>query len=228
MSAMDAPDWQEVTVTVQSTGAVPDSPDWQNTVVGPGGVPVGPSPGGGQNSPYYAAGFLGITCDPLAANSTPTHNAGTISLTPFVPAVSFTANFVSFAVSAAVCTPNQNFIGVYSMGQPNVSTHATLVQTTAPGACDTPFNSSNIQKVAFASPQVLSPNTIYALAVLNNGGTPKFDEGTAASLPAANPFGTTWPFLSVTTASFTSLPASIAYASVTQTATFWLFYLSQV
>jgi hypothetical protein len=184
MSITDAPDWQEIVTTVINTGTVPDSPDWQNTVVGPGGVPVGPSPGGGQSSPYYAAGFLAITCDPLA--------------------------------------------GVYSMGTPNVSTHATLVQTTAAGACDTPFNSNNIQKVAFASPQVLQTNTIYALAVLNNGGTPKFDEGTAASLPAANPFGTTWPFLSVTTASFTSLPASIAYSTVTQTAAFWLFYLSQV
>ena len=227
MSAADAPDWQRVVQTVQSTGAVPDAPDWERIAVGPGGTPIGPTPGGSTSSPYYVAGFSALTCDPLAAPNTPTHAAGVISLTCFTAARTFTCRYVTFAVSGAAVTPNENYIGVYAIGTPLVSTAMTLVGATGSGACDGPFEGTNVQKVFFATSFTLQANTLYACAILNNGGTPKFDQGLAASLPAANPFGSSWPMLSVTNASYTSLPASINYADVTEDQAFWLMYFSE-
>lgn len=226
MSTADSPDFQTNVVSVTETGEVPDAPDFTTVVVGPGGTPVGPPPGGGLFSPYYIAGLKAATVDPAACTQVTGHTAGNIALTVFTPFASFTANYVYFIVGGASgLTPNENYMGVYDMGVKTANT-MTLLSATAAGVCDTAFASNGYKKVALTPAVTLQDNANYAFALLNNGASPSFDFAEPNNSATPNPLSTNYPFRSFTTSTFTTLPSTIAYSAVTLTGVLWMFFLS--
>lgn len=229
MPSIDAPDWQRVIVTVQASGDVPDAPDWERIVVGPGGTPVGPTPGGiSTTSYYYALGYLGLTVDPTVTNATSSHAAGLVSLNAFTAFASATAGFVTLQVnSAASVTANQNYVGIYDSGQASAG-RGTLLATSAAGACDAVFNSNGVHKIALSTTVNLVAGQMYYAAFLNNGGTPGFQNCSLVNpnTGAINPLGTTFPTRYDPAGSFTTLPATAPFAGSTLQAGPWLMFIS--
>lgn len=229
MPTVDAPDWQRVVQTVTTTGAVPDAPDWQRIVVGPGGQPAGPLQGGGILTPYYLRGFYGITCDPEVATQTVGHTQGQIAFVIFSALATFTANFIWAIVGGTGgLTPNENFVGIYDSGQATPST-LTLLGKSAVGACDTAFATTGVKKIAISPGVACTAGQNYMLAFLNNGASPSFplSETSPSSGLAVNPEGLTFPYRSISTATFTALPSSIAFSALTLSYPVWLFYVTQ-
>lgn len=228
MSVADAPDYQYVVQTVTATGQVPDAPDYQRTVVGPGGQPSGPLQGGGILTPYYLRGFFGITCDPEVATQNVGHTQGQIAFVIFSALATFTANFIWAIVGGASgLTANQNYVGIYDIGVTTANTLTRLGQS-AVGACDTAFATTGVKKIAISPGVACTAGTNYMLAFLNNGASPSFplSETAPASGLAVNPEGLTYPYRSISTATFTALPASIAYSALTLSFPVWLFYVT--
>jgi hypothetical protein len=226
MTTPDAPDWEHIVQTVEATGDVPDAPDWERIVVGPGGTPVGPSPGGGVISLYYQAGFIGLTVDPAAVQSNSGHTEGVVGLITFTALATAEANYV-YAIMAggASCTADENFVGIYDQGNITADTF-TLLAATATGVCDTPFADGGIQKLALSSSASLTEGLNYAVGFLNNGGAPTFCSASVTIEQACNPLGTTYPFRVFLAAPNTSLPHTIAYSATSLTNNVWLWYVS--
>lgn len=222
----DAPDWQRIITTVIATGDVPDAPDWERIVVGPGGAPVGPAPGGSITTPYFAAGYLAVTMDPITAAGTGSHDDLVLSFTAFSPFESATISHVTaVTISGAATTTNESFIAIYDSGQTTAGT-ATLLAQTAAGACDVPFRNTGVHIIPFASSVALTGGAFYYVAFMNLGATPQFPVDTAASAATLNPLGLTLPFRWFFTLVGTTPPATVAFSAGTLTTSTWLFYLS--
>ena len=223
---IDAPDWQRIITTVAATGDVPDAPDWERIAVGPGGTPVGPAPGGGIISVYYNAGFVGVTVDPNAAVNTSNHTEGVVALTIFSALATVAATGLTFLVYGGdAVTANQNFLGIYDVGQTTAG-HATLLGATAAGVCDTPFANTGLHTVNFSSPIPLIEGESYYVGLLNNGGIPGFPEAQPPQQQIINPLGLTYPFRAFLPAPNTVFPSSIAFSALTLNNTAWLFFVN--
>lgn len=225
MSVTDSPDWQNV-VTIRSGGTVTDAPDWSEVVTGPGGTPVGPTPGGGPYTIYFNLGFKAITLDPMAAQSSVGRPAGRIDMTMFSPFVTFSCTQVTWPTYlGSAVTANQNFIGIYDTGQHTAGT-ATLLAQTAVGACDTPFATTGTHTLPFTSSVTLTAGQNYYITPLNNGGTPGFVNGSADNPYSLNPLGLAPPVVAFLNGPNTTLPATVLISSLTSLTDVFLFYLN--
>lgn len=226
MPSVDAPDWQRVVTTVTSTGAVPDAPDWQRIVVGPAGTPIGPTPGGGVISPYFTAGFIGVSGDPTACNNSFSHANGVLSLVLFSALATKAATSLWAVVnSGEAVTAHENFMTIYDTGQTTAGT-ATLIGATAVGACDTPFTVTGVHQIALSAPVPLIEGENYYVGIISNGSTPGFVGGQVNTNFTLNPLGLTLPFRAFGPGPYTTPPASLAFAAMTLTNTTWLVYVS--
>jgi hypothetical protein len=225
MPATDAPDWQTI-ITLQSGGAVTDAPDWTDVVTGPGGTPVGPAPGGGIVSVYFNAGFIGVTVDPNAAQTTIAHTQGVVALTIFSALATTSATGMTFNIwLGATCTANQNFLGIYDAGQTTAGV-ATLLGQTAAGVCDTPFATTAVHSVNFISPIPLIEGQSYYVGLLNNGGQPGLSAASCSQETTINPLGNTLPFRCFLPSPNLVFPSTIAFSATTLTNNAWLLFVN--
>ena len=226
MSTPDAPDWQRVVQTVQSTGAVPDAPDWQRVVVGPGGAPVGGGGGGGGSGltpaiygwQQWSAPLWTITNYP----AWPVGN-GSILLVGMVAesAATWSSAFVRVINVGTSPTPNSNYVGLYAATVTSGSLSSLeLVASSAAGAADNAWTVAGFTPVDFATAYKVTAGTLYYAAfLLDMGGQPAIGgpQGTIFGLDSAIPLS------AYATGPYSALPSSLTSADLTalpQT-TFW-------
>lgn len=224
---IDAPDWQRIVTTVQATGDVPDAPDWERIVVGPAGVPIGPGTPVNAWSPYAAAGFLGLTGDPVFYVNTAGHEPGVLGLVMFTALATGTAGHVwAYVTANGALTANENYLCIYDAGQATAGTATKLAQTAA-GTCDSPFNTTGMHELALSSGASLVQGQNYFVGVINNGSNaPIFVTQTSPQPIWLNPVGNAYPIRCFSPGPYTSPPGSVAFSSLSTTGNTWLFYVS--
>jgi hypothetical protein len=216
MSSIDAPDYQTI-IHIQTTGAPTDAPDWEHVATGPGGTAPVTVTGASPYSVYAAMGLFGLTLDPMANTSTLGPTAGVVNFCAFTAMATGTAGHMyTYCSSAHAVTADENFFGLYDWGETTPGTF-TLLGNTAAGAIDAALAAGGLITGAMASGVALTAGNVYALALLINGsGVPSFVAGNANNAVPLNPFGTTYPVGTASTAAgHTTLPGSLAFTSTT-------------
>lgn len=223
MSTPDAPDWQRVVQTVQSTGAVPDAPDWERIVVGPGGAPVGGGGGGGSTGePTPAAwGWLGWTYSPiLSSTSTLFGNIRDVGLALFIAPSDLTVTSITWPCYQAGSgfVTDHNYVGIYLATTSGTSVTALdLVASSAAGAADSAWASQGSTPVDLSSAYKLTAGSVYYLAQLwdtgvNSNPRPYFLDYQWGTGGVFN----NWPTAYVQTGNTTtSLPSSLSPSGLT-------------
>ena len=226
MSTPDAPDWQRVVQTVQSTGAVPDAPDWERIVVGPGGAPVGGGGGGGGAGGLTPAvyGWQQWSAPLWTITNYPAWPvAGGILLVGMVAgsAATWSSAFVRVINVGTSPVTDENYVGLYAATISGGSLSSlALVASSAAGAADNAWTVAGFTPVDFATAYKVTAGTLYYAAFLANmGGYPDIGgpQGTIYGLDSAIPLA------AYSSGPYTALPSSLTSADLTafpQT-TFW-------
>lgn len=165
--------------------------------------------GGGSGSDLASA--IGVTTMPRSAVTTTWASGNqSLTLTGFVPQVSFTAARIK-GVAVSTTTPTSAWLGIYSL---DASGNGTLIATTA----NTPsIGTSGTYSVALVSPVALTAGGAYVLARLGVGAG--LSGCGAPSMSANVSTLTIRPFCSASLASQTTLPASFTFASLAASTT---------
>jgi len=173
MASLDAPDFQTVITTVESTGDVPDAPDFQEIAVAPGGKPIS---GGGTSypGPYSTAqiweyGFF--TMDPCAVTTSAALLSGQVYLAAFVALNTVSVLEVSFLVnSAGTGTADECYIGIYASSA-STQRPTDLLGSSAAGVLEGYLSSTGLVSPPFSDYISLTAGTLYYFALLYNGTT---------------------------------------------------------
>jgi hypothetical protein len=216
MSSIDAPDYQTI-LHLQTTGAPTDAPDWEHVATGPGGTPPVTVTGASPYSVYAAMGLFGLTLDPMANTSTLGPTLGAVNFCAFTAMATGTAGHMYiYVTSGHAVTADENFLCLYDWGETTSATFTLLGNTTA-GNIDAALAAGGLVTGALASGVALTAGNVYAMALIVNGsGAPSFVAGNANNAIPLNPFGTTYPVATTSTAAgHTTPPGSLAFTSTT-------------
>lgn len=169
------------------------------------------TPAGGGGSGADLASALGVTTMPRSVVTTTWASGNqSLTLTGFVPQVSFTAARIK-GVAAATTTPTSAWLGIYSV---NASGDGTLIATTA----NTPaIGTAGAYSVTLVTPVALTAGGAYVLARLGVGAG--LSGLGAPSMNASVSTLTVRPFCSASLAGQTTLPASFTFASLAASTT---------